>query len=101
MLPTGRLASAYVWRGARLWLIARVLLCAVFLVAGTNPFKLSAAAAAGIVVLSVVLGFGETHIRRESVFLANMGLRPAFLGAIFAVPATIGEVALHLVGAAI
>jgi len=101
MLPNQLLARAYISRGARLWLLTRALVCGVFLFVGTNPLQLSAAAIVGIVVLSVVLGFVETYSRRERVFVANLGLRPLWLGGLFAAPAIIGEVVLRFVGAAL
>jgi hypothetical protein len=101
MRPNRLIVRAYLSRGARLWLVARALLSAVFLLAGTNPVQLSAAAVVEVILLSVVLSFVETHRRRERAFLANLGVGPLVLGALFAGPAMIGEVALRLGGAAL
>lgn len=101
MRPNRLVVRAYLSRGARLWLVTRAMLSGVFLLAGTNPVQLSAAVVVAIILLSVVLGFLETHRRRERAFLANLGVRPLVLGALFAGPAMIGEVALRLGGAAL
>jgi hypothetical protein len=76
------------------------MLSGVFLLAGTNPVQLSAAAGVEIILLSVVVSVLETRRRRERAFLANLGVRPLILGALFTGPAMLGEVALHLGGAA-
>ena len=83
-----------------MWLITRVTLSGVFLLAGTNPVQLSAAAGAETILLSVVVSLLETRRRRERAFLANLGIRPLMLGALFVGPAMLGEVALRLGGAA-
>ncbi|MCC6930949.1 MAG: hypothetical protein IT359_18305 [Gemmatimonadaceae bacterium] len=100
MLPNRLIAQAYLSRGAQLWLVTRVTLSGVFLLAGTDPLQLSGAAVVGISLLSVVLSFLETWRRRESALLANLGIRPLVVGACFAWPAVFGEIALHLGGAA-
>lgn len=99
MLLSWLLARAYMARGARLWLITRALVSGAFLYLGTNPLHLSAVAVVGIVVLSIVLGFADTYVRRERVFLANLGLRAVLLSTFFAAPAMIGELVLRVVGA--
>lgn len=99
MRPNRLIARAYVFRGACLWLVARTMLSGVFLLAGMNPARLSSAAVVGIILLSVGLSFLETHRRRERAFLANLGVGPLVLGALFAGPAMIAEVALRIGGA--
>ncbi len=54
-----------------------------------------------VVVLSVVVCFVETNRNRERALLANMGVRPVAVGALFAVPALVGEIVLRAVGAAV
>ena len=98
MLRNRLILRSYLFRGAQLWLITRMLLTGVFLLAGTNPLEVSSSAGVEIILLSVALGFLETRRRRESVFLANLGVRPLMLGAWFASPAVIGEIAVHLGG---
>ena len=90
----------YVSRGARLWLATRAALTAAMLLAGTNPARLSAAAAVEVILMSVVVSFVDTHHRRERALLANLGVRPIALGVLFAGPALLGEIALRLGGAA-
>ena len=101
MRPNSLIVRAYLSRGARLWLAIRVTLSGVLLLAGANPIQLSAAAVVEIVFLSVVVSLLETQRRRERALLANLGVRPLLLGALFAGPALIGEVALQLAGAAL
>jgi hypothetical protein len=101
MRPNRLIVRAYLSRGARLWLIIRVALSGVFLLAGTNPIQLSAGAAIEIIVLSVVVSFLETRRCRERAFLANLGIGPLMLVALFAGPAMIGELALHIGGRAL
>lgn len=101
MLPNWLIARSYLSRGARLWALTRVLLSGVFLIVGIDPLQLSGTASASIILLSVALSFVETHRCRESVFLANLGIGPLILSAWFAGPAVVGEVALHLSGAAL
>jgi hypothetical protein len=101
MRPNPLIVRAYLSRGARLWLATRVMLSAVLLLAGTNPVRLSAAVAVAIVLLTVVVSLLDTHRRRERALLGNLGIRPLLLGALFAGPALIGEVALRLAGAAL
>ena|SRR5689334_14186861 len=100
MSPNRLIIRAHLRRGARLWLIARAMLSGVFLLAGTNPFRLSAIVAVEIVLLTGAVSFIETHRRRERALLANLGVRPLILGALFAAPALIGEVTLRLGGTA-
>jgi uncharacterized RDD family membrane protein YckC len=100
MRPNRLIVRAYLSRGTRLWLITRAMLSGVFLLAGTNPVQLSAAAGVEIILLSVVVSALETRRRRERAFLANLRVRPLMLGALFAGPAMVGEVALRLGGAA-
>lgn len=100
MRPNRLIVRAYLSRTARLWLGARALLCGVSLLAGMNPVPLSAGAAVEIVLLSVGLSVLETHRRRERALLSNLGIGPFALGALFVAPAMIGELALHVGGAA-
>lgn len=101
MLPNPLIVRAYLSRSARLWLVTRVLLSGVFLLAGINPFQLSGAVGVEVIVLSVALSFLESRRCREGLFLANLGIRPLILGALFTGPAVIGEVALHFGGSAL
>ncbi|MEO6878728.1 MAG: hypothetical protein ABI205_09625 [Gemmatimonadaceae bacterium] len=57
-------------------------------------------AAVEVVVLSVVVCFVDTYRNRERALIANLGVRPVAVGALFAVPALVGEIVLRAVGAA-
>lgn len=74
------------------------MLSAVFLLATVNPLRVSAMAGLGIVLLTVAVGVLDTHRRRERVLLANLGVRLFAIGALFAIPALIGEPVLHVCG---
>jgi hypothetical protein len=100
MLPNPLIAQAYLARGAQIWLGSRAVQCAVFLVAGMNPIQLSSATSVAIILWSVAMSFLDTRRRRERALLANLGVRPMLLGALFAGPAIVGEIALGVGGAA-
>lgn len=95
MRPNRLIVRTYLSRGTQLWLATRAMLSGVFLLAGLDPLRLSTAAAVGTILLSVAVSFLETRRRRERAFLANLGVRPLVLGALFAAPALFGEVALR------
>lgn len=101
MRPNPLIARAYLARGARLWLLTRVSISGVFLLAGFDPATLSAAPTLAIVFLSIFVCLLETGRRRERALLANLGIHPLMLGALFAGPALIGEIAVRLGGAAL
>lgn len=101
MRPNRLVVRAYLSRGARLWLATRAMLAAVFLLAGSNPLRLSAAVVLEVILLSVVVSFLNTHRHRERALLGNLGVRPFMLAILFAGPALIGEAALWLGAAAL
>lgn len=94
MRPNRLVARAYLFRGTKLWLVTRAALSGAFILAGDDPLRLSAAAIAGILLLSISLGYLDTRIHRESVLLGNLGVSPLSLGALFAAPALAGEILL-------
>ena len=100
MRPNRLIVQAYLSRGARLWLIVRAMLSGVFLLAGTNPVRLSALVGVEIVLLTGAVSFLEIRRRRERALLANLGVRPLVCGALSAAPALIGELALRAGGTA-
>ena len=86
---------AYVRRGARLWLASRALLAAVFLFGQADPIRTPTMGAALIILWVVGVSILETHRRGEFVLLGNLGIRPSAVAAMYAVPATVAEVALQ------
>ena len=101
MRPNPLLVRAYVVRGAWLWLGTRAILAIVLLFAGGRPLDLGGRGDLLTVALAVGLSFLETHLRGERLLLANLGVHPAMLGVLFAVPALAGEIVLGLAMAAL
>jgi hypothetical protein len=84
------------FRGARLWLLLRVLLTVFFFLDGSPSIRVPLAVLIAIILLSVFISFLDTYRYRERVLLGNLGLRPAILGILFFIPAAIGEGALRI-----
>lgn len=95
MQTNSLVVRAYVVRGARLWLVTRALLAAVFFFGQADPIRTPTLGAALIILSVVGVSVLETHQRGEFVFLANLGVRPGMIAAMFAAPATVAEVALQ------
>lgn len=96
MTPTPLVARAYLARSFRLWLGIRVLLGLAGALATSNVVRLPAAAIAPIVCLTIMVAFIDTRWRREHALLGNLGIGPLTLGALFAVPPLIAEIAIHV-----
>lgn len=86
---------AYLFRGALLWIVARMTLTGALVLAGSDALKLSTAALVEVILLIVALGWLETRRRRERVLLANLGVSPLLLSLFFAGPALFGEFVLR------
>lgn len=99
MRPNRYIVRAYVVRGARLWLIARLAIVVLFLLGGTDPVRLSTSVTVALVVLTVAICFLDTYRHRERAFLGNLGVGPLLLTTMFVTPALLGELALRLVDA--
>jgi hypothetical protein len=85
----------YLLRGAQLWVGTRALLTAVIMYAGADPLRLSAGGMLVSILLSVAVNFAAVRRNQERVMLGNMGFGPLFLGALFAAPALVGELAIR------
>jgi hypothetical protein len=96
MRPNFLVVRTFLVRGALLWLAARAMITTALLLDGASPFRLSGAAIAEVILLSVALCFLETHLRRERALLENLGIRRLTLGVVFAGPALVGELALRV-----
>ena len=94
-MPSNRLlVSAYLARHARLWLLVRVLVSALFLHAEQNPWRIAPGGIAALVVLSATVNMFEMYRRREFELLGNLGVpRAAQLWWAF-VPPLLGETIL-------
>jgi hypothetical protein len=100
MRPNPLVVRAYLFRGALLWIVARVAIAGALVLAGSDALKLSTAALVAVVMLIVALGWIETSRRREGALLANLGVSPVLLSVFFAGPALLGEFVLRF-GAAL
>jgi hypothetical protein len=89
--PNSLVLRAYLIRGAWLWIVARGIITGALLLAGSDALHLSPVAFIEVVLLIVALGWIDMRRRRESVFLANLGVSPLVLSALFGVPALLGE----------
>ena len=99
MQPNPLIVRSYVFRGAKVWAVLRLGLSAIFLLASIAPLDLPAMLFIGVIALSVMVGFVETRLNRETALLTNLGVSSLALAVCFAAPAIVGEVALRLVGA--
>lgn len=99
MLPNPLVIRAYLFRGVLLWIVTRVAITSVLLLAGVDAIKLSTAAIVEVVLLIVVLGWIETLRHRERALLGNLGVSPVLLSTFFGAPALLGELVLRIGGA--
>ena len=86
----------YLLRGVQLWAGTRALLTAVIMYAGADPLRLSMGSMLVSILLSVAVNFAAVRRNHERVLLGNMGFGPLFLGALFAAPALVGELAIRI-----
>jgi hypothetical protein len=93
--------GVYLARGGRMWLLSRAAGAAALLLAGEDPLRMSAAAPAVFVLMSVALCFVETFRRRERSLLGNLAVSPLLLGLLFTLPAIAGELLFGAITSAI
>lgn len=101
MRPNRLIVRAYLGRGLGLWLAVRAVGTAVLLVGRVNPMRLPVASSIQLVAFAVGVCFLETHRQRERALLGNLGVRPASLAVIFALPAIVGEAAIRMAALAL
>lgn len=101
MRPDSVVIRPYLLRGLFLWIVTRVAITGVILLAGGNAIEFSTAASVEVVILIVALGWVETLRLRERALLGNLGVSPLVLSSFFAGPALLGELALRIAGAAL
>lgn len=101
MSPTPLIVRAYLARGFRLWVVLRAAATAVLVATPGGSPKLSAEMVIILTALCVSAGLLDTRAHGESALLANLGIELPIIGVFFAVPALLGEVALHFAMAAI
>jgi hypothetical protein len=87
-----------VWRGLRLWLLARLALLAVVMLAaalqGGPLIDTTRGSSLAIVVVTILLGTVEAWRVSERVFLANLGVSVGAQLVLLAAGAVAGEVLL-------
>jgi hypothetical protein len=83
-------------RAVIVWVLTRLVLAAVPLMAG-QPFGLTPASRAGVVLLCGLLGLIDVRMRGESFLWANLGVRPAWLFTSYAALAIAAELVLWIV----
>jgi len=98
MIPNPLVFRTYWMRSGRLWLVTRLALSSVFLLAGENPLRLSLLAIVAIAALASVLGLVDLRRNREQSLLGNLGVSQGFVAVLVSVPAILGEGMLLLAG---
>ena len=102
LLPVPLVARAHLRSAALLWLGARLMLALQLLATETSPMPdvvhLPAHAALYAVFLTTVLGLLDTHVRKETLFLATLGISRRRVAATFAATALVLEAAVRLTG---
>jgi len=92
MRPNRLLVRAFLLRGARIWLLTRLIVTVVSLFADAGAALPSVTLSTGVVLLAMVLSYADTIRHHERALLANLGIHPFVLAALFAGPAIAGEV---------
>lgn len=94
-MPFNRLlATAYLARHARLWLLTRLLVSALFLRAEENPLQIALGGVGGLIVLSAAVNLFEIYRRHEFDLLGNLGVHRRSLAWWALLPPLLGETAL-------
>lgn len=91
MFPNPLLASAFLRRGIRLWIIARLAISGLVFLAGDDPFRLPIATMAVFTLVCALLGHVEMHLNHERDLLGNLGIKRRIVGLFFLGPALAGE----------
>jgi hypothetical protein len=93
--------AVYLARGAWVWLLSRAAASFALLLARADPLRMTAAAPAVFVLMSVAVCFAHTFRRREQSLLGNLAVSPLMLGLLFALPAIAGELLFGVITSAI
>jgi hypothetical protein len=101
MLPHPRIARPYATRGLALWLGARAIAGALMLLGSFDLRSALTAQAPMLVLLSVLIGVIHAMRHHEGILLANLALGRRTILLMLAIPAVLGESALHLLDALI
>ena len=90
--------QAYLVRGATCWIAAHAVVAVVAVFGSLPPLPLTTTAAFEMVVVSVALGFVDTHRRREMTLIGDLAIHPVALTGALAMPAILGELILRAIG---
>lgn len=99
MLPNRILVRAYMARHFRLWALLRVGLSGVFLLAGTDPLRVTPMTLCAVVALCVAVSVVELRVRHERDLLGNLGVDTIALSVLMIAPPLAGELVLRALGA--
>jgi hypothetical protein len=99
MLPNRLLVSTYLGRHLRLWALIRIGLSGVFLLARTDPLRVTPWTLCAIVALCAVVSVVELRRRHERVLLGNLGVNAVALGVLLIVPPLAGELVVRALAA--
>lgn len=102
LFPVPLLARAHLLRACGLWLGVRVMLALVLLFSETDPMPdvvhLPVHLALYAVAVTAVLGLLDSRVRRETMFLATLGISRRRVALTFAAVAALLEVGVALTG---
>jgi hypothetical protein len=99
MLPNRLLVATYVGRYLRLWALVRIGLSGVFLLAGTDPLRVTPWTVCAVVVLCAAVNVVELRVRHERTLLGNLGVDSFALGVLLLAPPLAGELVVRGLGA--
>ena len=98
MLPNRLVVSTYVARHLRLWVLLRIGLSGLFVLAGTDPLRVGPLTLGAVVALGVAVSVVELHVRHERDLLGNLGVNSFALCALLIAPPLAGELVLRALG---
>jgi hypothetical protein len=98
MLPNRVLIARYAGRHLRLWALLRVGLSGAFLLAGTDPLRVTPLTVCAVVLLCTAVSVLELHVRHERALLGNLGVDSFALGVLLLVPPLAGELVVRALG---
>ena len=97
MLPNRLVATLMLRRGTRLWILARVAISGLILLAGDDPFRLPFSTTVGVLLICLTLGYIEIHLNHERDLLGNLGIKRRSLAVFLLGPALVGELVVRSV----
>ena len=98
MRPNRGIVSAYVTRHLRLWAVLRLGLSGLFLLAGTDPLRVTPLTGAAILVACAAVSVVEMRLRREWDLLGNLSVGHGALALLVCTPPLVGELAVRALG---